>query len=54
MVTSSEQYSETKQVTARLVDQLLFLVNPENELAHLDVPGPVRLPILPVGCILWP
>ena len=36
-----EQPAETKQVTTRLVEQLLFLVNPENELAHLDVPGPV-------------
>lgn len=43
VVTASEQPPETKQVTLRLVEQLLFLVNPENELAHLDVPGPVSV-----------
>lgn len=36
------QPAETKHATTRLVEQLVLLVNPENELDHIGTTGPVR------------
>ena len=44
------QPAETKQATARLVEQLVQLVNPENELDHIGTTGPVR----PCPCLALP
>lgn len=35
------QPAETKQATARVVEQLVLLVNPENDLDHIGTTGPV-------------
>ena len=39
------QPAETKQATARVGEQLIFLVNPENDLEHIGTTGPVSVPV---------
>ena len=41
-VSGPEQTEEEEQVTARVMDQLVKLVNPENSLEHIGASGPVR------------
>ena len=54
------QPAETKQATARVVEQLVLLVNPENELDHVGTTGPVSFtqtspcPALPSPGLLLP
>jgi len=36
-----DQPADTKLATARVVDQLMLLVNPENDLDHVGTTGPV-------------
>ena len=54
------QPAETKQATARVVEQLVLLVNPENELDHVGTTGPVSFthtlpcPALPCPGLLLP
>ena len=48
------QPAETKQATARVVEQLVLLVNPENELDHVGTTGPVSFTrTLPCSAQPW-
>lgn len=52
------QPAETKQATARVVEQLVLLVNPENDLDHVGTTGPVSFahthPALPCSGLELP